>query len=106
MTNPASNGPASRWPLPDPRTAEQRERDKAAARLQHYVLSTPNQDPAARARIDQVVDQIRQRQVAAGRRGTPFDRIDPPGSDRPVLVAQDQLVIRADQQELAGAGDW
>lgn len=106
MTNPASNGPASRWPLPDPRTAEQRERDKAAARLQHDVLSTPNQDPAARARIDQVVDQIRQRQVAAGRRGTPFDRIDPPGSDRPVLVAQDQLVIRADQQALAGAGDW
>ena len=106
MTNPASTGPASRWPLRDPRTAEQRERDKAAVRLQHDVLSTPNQDPAARERIDQVVDQIRQRQVAAGVRGTPFDRIFPSGSDRPVLVAQNQLVVRAGEQELAGAGEW
>ena len=106
MTDPASTGPASRWPLPDPRTAEQRERDKAAARLQHAVLSRPNQDPDARARIDQVVERISQRQVAAGDRGTPFVRIDPPGNARPVLVAVDQLVVRADQRELAAAGDW
>jgi thermitase len=100
MTNPTT-GPASRWPLRDPRTDQQREQDKAAVRRQVDILTTPNTDTAAKDRQNLVVDRIRERQAGAqNTAATPFVSFQPAGSTRLVLAAENQLVIDADDQQL------
>jgi hypothetical protein len=101
MTHPTTTGPASRWPLRDPRTDQQREQDKAAVRRQVDGLASPNTDPTAKNRQQIVVDRIRERQAGAPNAdATPFVSFQPTGSARLVLAAENQLLIAADDQQL------
>lgn len=100
MTNPQGTGAASRWPLPDPRTDDQRDRDKEAVRRQVEVLTDGNGDSPTRRRLAEVVDRIQRRQRSAEQGvATPFIRL---GGDREVLAAVDEVVISGDDQEVAG----
>ena len=100
MTNPQSTGAASRWPLPDPRTDDQRERDKEAVRRQVDVLTDANGDSPTRRRLADVVDRIQRRQRSAAEGvATPFVRL---GGDREVLAAEGEVVIRGLVQDPAG----
>ncbi len=90
------------WPLPDLRTPEQRDRDKAAVRKQVDVLSPV---PAGTLAAGDIVDRIRARQ-----RGLPaalatrFEQVTLNGSTSTVLVVADELVVETEQQQLTGFG--
>jgi subtilisin family serine protease len=101
MTNPGNPVPAPRWPLPDPRSHQQRELDKPTVQNQVDILTLPNADAGAKARLDAVLELIRQRQVGTPNAQTkPFVSFQPAGAARPVLAVENELVIDADDQQL------
>jgi thermitase len=105
MTDPLTPATAPSWPLPDPRTAAQRERDKAAVRAQVSVLSTPNSDAQAKQELDRVIERIRLRQTTAvADHATRFLTFAQDGSTRPAMAVENELVIDADDQQIAQLG--
>jgi len=90
------------WPLPDLRTQEQRDKDKAAVRKQVEVLSPV---PAGTLAAGDIVNRIRKRQ-----RGlqpplrTDFEQVTLNGGASSVLVADNELVVETEEQKLTGFG--
>ena len=100
MTQP---GKPPHWPLPDLRTAAQRDLDKSAVRQQVGVLSP---SPAGTLAADDIVDRIRRRQRdAPAELATRFDKVTLNGGASSVLVVESELVIDADQDQLTGVAD-
>ena len=94
MTDPLSPATAPSWPLPDPRTAGQRELDKPAVRAQVSVLTTPNSDAQAKQEVDRLIERIRVRQSTAGAgQSTRFLTFAQDGSTRPGMAVENELVI-------------
>ncbi|GAA2557777.1 hypothetical protein GCM10010435_30900 [Winogradskya consettensis] len=94
---------ASRWPLPDRRTAEQLAHDKEAVRKQVTSLTTPNADDDARVAQEVFVERIQRRQLAApADHATPFLHFVPRSGTRAVLAVANELVVDAGPDELDG----
>jgi subtilisin family serine protease len=92
MTNPSP----PRWPVPDRRTPEQIDVDRAAVREQVRILATPDgSDPNAGTVLARI-------SVRAARAGTPFDVVPQPAG--PVLPRQNELVVEATDAQLRDAG--
>ncbi|WP_067510404.1 S8/S53 family peptidase [Actinoplanes sp. TFC3] len=91
---------ASRWPLPDRRTAAQLAQDQEDVRRQVSKLAAANVDPAARQEQDVFVQRILRRQRAAdAAQATDFVHfLLEPGGDRASLAAAGDLVVDATPQ--------
>jgi len=94
------------WPLSDHRTAEQLAQDKPAVRAQVTSLTSPNADGTAKQNADRVLERIRRRQQeAAEDQATRFVSFTPADGARPVLAAENQLIVDATPAQLAEFGN-
>lgn len=115
MTNNGNSAQAARWPIRDPRTYDQLEQDKEDVRKQVTALSERNANAQAAAAgygddprppdREEILDRIRRRQLTlAENEGTRFAVYTSEGG-QPVLVAENQLVVDADDEQLGTFGD-
>jgi len=94
------HGNTPSWPLPEHRSAAQIARDSEAVAEQVYMLAPDNvrTRPAAATALTRIL----RRQAADGRRYVSSPTSNAHG---PVVVAENQLVVRADDDQLSALGD-
>ncbi|WP_306212143.1 S8 family peptidase [Actinoplanes sp. RD1] len=93
---------ADRWPLPDRRDAAQLLSDQPAVRRQVDKLNRSETETASRQELIEVLDRIRVRaQRATGPGSRRFLSLTPPEEPHTVLIAEGELVIDGDDDQLA-----